>query len=86
MKAPKDGTFEAGEDSGGEQRGRRGVAAARTTLADLMHRTYRKAAARQRGIHFRDAERQHVAGVAAPSHALGQPTKLSQIGCSNGRI
>ena len=86
MKAPKDRTFEAGEDSGGEQRGHRRVASARTALTDLMHRAYRKAAARQRGIHFGDAERQHVAGVTAPSHALGQPTKLSQIGCGSGRI
>jgi hypothetical protein len=84
MKAPEDRACEAGEDSGGEQRGHWGVAAARTTLADLMHCAYRKAAARQRGIHFGNAERQHVAGVAAPIHALGQPAKLSQIG--NGRM
>jgi hypothetical protein len=51
-----------------------------------MHRAYRKAAARQRCIHFGDAERQHVAGAAAAGHALRQPTKLSQIGCGNGRM
>ena len=86
MKAPKDRAFEAGEDSGGEQRGHRGEASARTGLTDLMHPTYRKTTARQCGIHFRDAERQHVAGVARPSHALGQPAKFGQIGCGNGRM
>jgi hypothetical protein len=57
MKAPKDRTFEAEKDSGGEQRGHRGVASALTALTNLMHPAYRKAAARQCGIDFRDAER-----------------------------
>jgi hypothetical protein len=86
MKAPKDRTFEAGEDSGGEQRGHRGVASAWTGLTDLMHPTNRKATARQCGIHFRDAKRQHVAGVAGSSYVLGQPAKFGQIGCGNGRM
>ena len=85
MKAPKDRTFEAREDSGGEQRGHRGVAAARTTLADLMNGAYRKATTRQRGIHFGDAERQHFADIMGTGHMFGQPAKLGQIGCGNGR-
>jgi hypothetical protein len=51
-----------------------------------MDRTGREATARQRGIHFRDAERQHFAGFMGPRHTLGQPAKLGQIGCGNGRI
>jgi hypothetical protein len=42
MKAPKDKTFEAGEDPGGEQRAYRGGASARTGLTDLMHPTRRR--------------------------------------------
>jgi hypothetical protein len=71
MKAPKDRTFEAGEDSGGE----RGVheiseGGPRGCYAPVAASQGRRPAARH---DFRDAERQNVAGVAGPSHARGQP-------------